>query len=179
MPAVGNPLMASGLSPWPLPCAQVCQVGAAWTRVKSLESSQPRILDSFIRESSFLWQMFSTRLRLVEACERQPITGLRPSPLRVAVWTACVAPQGQCHPLSHLAPPGSLLHHGVGPHPSCSPWGTVGVQFVLGPQTVPAGPGQLDSNACLLQLHHAAVGPTDKSRAPSCHHAFSSSSDQV
>lgn len=28
-----TPLMASGLSPfWPLPCAQVCQVGAAWTR---------------------------------------------------------------------------------------------------------------------------------------------------
>ena len=28
-----RPVMASGLSPfWPLPCAQVCQVGAAWTR---------------------------------------------------------------------------------------------------------------------------------------------------
>jgi hypothetical protein len=37
---------------------------------KSLGSSQSRIFDSLIRESSFFFAMFSTRFRLVEACHR-------------------------------------------------------------------------------------------------------------
>lgn len=38
---------------------------------KSLGSSQSRIFDSLMRESSFLLAMFSTRFRLVDACRSQ------------------------------------------------------------------------------------------------------------
>jgi hypothetical protein len=47
-----------------------------------LGSSQSRIFDSLIRESSFFLAMFSTRFRLVEACksQRQPSAPV-PSPV--------------------------------------------------------------------------------------------------
>ena len=136
LPAAGNPLrglraltfLASALGP-SLPG------GGSVDTVKSLGSSQSRILDSFIRESSFLLAMFSTRFRLVEACESQPIIGLRPPP-RAAVWTASGVSAGPAPPPSHLAlTTGSLLHHCAGPHRPLLPLGcTVGVQFVLGPR---------------------------------------------
>lgn len=182
VPAAGNP--PHGLRALTFLASDLCPSlpdGGSVDTVKSLGSSQSRILDSFIRESSFLLAMFSTRLRLVEACERQPITGLRPPP-PAAVWTACGVSAGPAPP----PPPLTLsTDHRLTPASQCwssplllPPGCTVGVQFVLGPQTVPAGPGPSDSNARLLQLYHAAVGPADESRAPSCHYVLRAAQDR-
>lgn len=48
--------------------------------VKSLGSSQSRIFDSLIRDSSFLLAMCSTRFRWAEACNSQGRAGVGPQP---------------------------------------------------------------------------------------------------
>lgn len=54
--------------------------GGSVDTVKSLGSSQSRIFDSFIKESSFFLAMFSTRFRLVATCQSRTATPCHQSP---------------------------------------------------------------------------------------------------
>lgn len=137
--------------------------GGSVDAVKSLGSSQSRIFASFIRESSFLLAMFSTRFRLVEACKRRTASPLASVPsLRAAAGTASGLGQGQHH--FTLSPRELQLTPGAGPRLAptsrcCAP------RHVICPGASDSAeqalsPGPSDSNTCLLQVHDAAAGPS-------------------
>lgn len=77
--------------------------GGSMETVKAFRSSQSRILDSLIRESSFLLAMLSTRFRLEEACRSQ-MAGLLAAAGRPPTrsWAALQGPAGAGGSSPHL-----------------------------------------------------------------------------
>lgn len=109
--------------------------GGSVDTVKSFGSSQSRIFDSFIRESSFLLAMFSTRFRLVATCQSPWANPCHQSP---GLWWPHT-PAGARDPrprlgFSHLALAAcSLLHGAAYPHATL-------LQGCMADMTCPPGP---------------------------------------
>lgn len=90
--------------------------GGSVDTVKSFGSSQSRIFDSFINESSFFLAMFSTRFRLVATCQSEaatPVPSCRPCgssgdspqvPAGGACWSWGARAPSRLLPLAPAAP---------------------------------------------------------------------------